>query len=144
MTEDCFHLEIVSAEGAIFSGSVRRLQITGVMGELGVYPGHSPLLTGVCPGLIRFTKKNGEQEVLYLSGGFLEVQPKVTTVLADTAVRGVDLDQEKALATRKEVEECLRGRSHGDVNYAQATAELAKAIAQLRVIRLSKESRDQT
>lgn len=131
-----FHLDVVSAEKQLFSGRAESIQVTGSEGELGVFPGHTPLLTSITPGMIRITKQNGEQEIIYLSGGMLEVQPTVVTVLADTAIRGVDLDQAKAEESKRRAEDRIFNK-HGDMNYAQAASDLAKAIAQLRVIELT-------
>ncbi|MGB1199706.1 MAG: F0F1 ATP synthase subunit epsilon, partial [Thalassotalea sp.] len=102
-------------------------------GELGIMPGHAPLLTSLKPGMARIVKKGGAEEVIYLSGGMLEVQPNHVTVLADIAVRGGDLDEQAAEAAKQRAEEQMN--AHGDdVNYAEAAAELARAVAQLRVI----------
>ena len=128
-----YHLDVVSAEQQMFSGLVEKIQVTGSEGELGIYPGHAPLLTAIKPGMIRIVKQHGHEEFIYLSGGILEVQPGNVTVLADTAIRGQDLDEARAM------EEHISS-SHGDVDYAQASAEQAKAIAQLRVIELTKKA----
>ena len=122
-----------------FSGLVEKIQVTGSEGELGIYPGHAPLLTAIKPGMIRIVKQHGHEEFIYLSGGILEVQPGSTTVLADTAIRGQDLDEARALEAKRKAEEHIKS-SHGDVDYAQASAELAKAIAKLRVIELTKKA----
>ncbi|EKD6724954.1 F0F1 ATP synthase subunit epsilon, partial [Shigella sonnei] len=113
--------------------------VTGSEGELGIYPGHAPLLTAIKPGMIRIVKQHGHEEFIYLSGGILEVQPGNVTVLADTAIRGQDLDEARAMEAKRKAEEHISS-SHGDVDYAQASAELAKAIAQLRVIELTKKA----
>lgn len=134
-----YHLDVVSAEERIFSGLVEKIQVTGSEGELGIYPGHAPLLTAIKPGMIRIVKQHGREEYIYLSGGILEVQSSVVTVLADTAIRGTDLDEVRAMEAKNEVEKNIHN-SHGDVDYAQASAELAKAIAKLRVIELTKKS----
>lgn len=134
-----YHLDVVSAELKMFSGVVQKIQVTGSEGELGIYPGHAPLLTAIKPGMIRIVKQHGEEEFIYLSGGILEVQPSTVTVLADTAIRGQDLDEARALESKRRAEEHIRN-SHGDVDYVQATAELAKAIAKLRVIELTKKA----
>ena len=127
------NLNVVSAEEALFSGSIESLQITGSEGELGIMPGHSPLLTSLKPGMARIVKEGGEEEVLYLSGGMLEVQPNSVTVLADVATRAGDLDEQAAEQAKLRAEEHLN--AHGsDVDYAEAAAELARAVAQLRVI----------
>lgn len=134
-----YHLDVVSAEQQIFSGLVEKIQVTGSEGELGIYPGHAPLLTAIKPGMVHIVKQYGHDEYIYLSGGILEVQPSIVTVLADTAIRGTDLDEELALRAKHKAEEHMHS-SHGDVDYAQASAELAKAIAKLRVIELTKKS----
>jgi len=127
------NLNVVSAEESLFSGSIESLQITGSEGELGIMPGHAPLLTSLKPGMARIVKKGGKEEVIYLSGGMLEVQPNHVTVLADIAVRSDDLDEQVAEEAKQRAEERLN--AHGDdVNYAEAAAELARAVAQLRVI----------
>ncbi len=133
-----YHLDVVSAEQRLFSGLVEKIQVTGSEGELGIFPGHTPLLTAIKPGMIRIVKENGQEEFIYLSGGVLEVQPDNVIVLADTAIRGQDLDEARALEAKRQAEENIHG-SHGDVDYAQASAELAKAIAKLRVIELTKK-----
>lgn len=132
-----YKLEVVSAESHLFSGDVQRIRVTGIEGELGIYPGHAPLLTTIKPGMIRIVKQDDEVEYIYLSGGILEVQPKMVTVLADTAIRGQDLDEARALESKRRAEERIHS-SHGDVDFAQASAELSKAIAKLRVIELTK------
>ncbi|MCC3702960.1 F0F1 ATP synthase subunit epsilon [Rouxiella badensis] len=139
MAEKTYHLDVVSAEKRMFSGLVQKIQVTGSEGELGIFPGHAPLLTAIKPGMVRIVKEHGEEEYIYLSGGILEVQPNASTVLADTAIRGVDLDEARALEAKRKAEEHING-SHGDVDYAQASAELAKAIAKLRVIELTRKA----
>ena len=134
-----FHLDVVSAEGKLFSGRVQSAQVTGSEGELGLRHGHAPLLTAIKPGLVRLIKQNGSEEVLYISGGMLEVQPEAVTVLADTAIRADDLDEAKAQEAKRRAEEGISS-SHGDIDYAQASAELAKAMAQLRVIDIVKKN----
>lgn len=130
------NLNVVSVEEAIFSGRIESLQITGSEGELGIMPGHAPLLTSLKPGMARIVKYGGEEEILYLSGGMLEVQPNNVTVLADVVTRGEDLDQQAAEEAKQRAQEKLNAHD-GDVNYAEAAAELARAVAQLRVIQAS-------
>ena len=137
MADTSFHLKVVSAEKQLYDGEVKRIQVTGSEGELGIYPQHTPLLTAIKPCMVRVVKTSGEEEVIYLSGGILEVQPTGVIVLADTAIRGRDLDEAKALESKRKAEEHIQS-SHGDVDYAQASAELAKAIAKLRVIELTR------
>lgn len=123
----------------MFSGTVQSIQVSGSEGELGIRPNHAPLLTAIKPGMVRIVKQHGEEEVIYLSGGVLEVQPGAVTVLADTAIRGSDLDEARALEAKRKAEEHMNS-SHGDVDFAMASAELAKAIAKLRVIELTKNA----
>ena len=130
------NLNVVSAEEALFSGRIESLQITGSEGELGIMPGHAPLLTSLKPGMARIIKQGGEEEILYLSGGMLEVQPNNVIVLADVATRVADLDEQAAQEAKQRAEEQLNVQS-GDVNYAEAASELARAVAQLRVIQAS-------
>lgn len=134
-----YHLDVVSAEKHLFSGLVQKIQVSGSEGELGIYPGHTPLLTAIKPGMVRIVKQHGEEEIIYLSGGVMEVQSGTTTILADTAIRGTELDEAHAQKAKRKAEEHM-SRSHGDVDYAQASAELAKAIAKLRVIELTKKT----
>lgn len=135
-----FHLDVVSAEKRLFSGRAESIQVTGSEGELGIHAGHTPLLSAITPGMVRILKQGGEEDVIYLSGGMLEVQPGIVTVLADTAIRGIDLDAAKAEEAKRQAEERIHNQ-HGDMDFAQAASELAKAIAQLRVIELTKRIR---
>jgi F-type H+-transporting ATPase subunit epsilon len=127
------NLNVVSAEESLFSGSIKSLQITGSEGELGIMPGHAPLLTSLKPGMALITKEDGTEEVIYLSGGMLEVQPNNVIVLADVATRAADLDEQAALDAKKRAEENMNANGV-DVDYAAVSAELARAEAQLRVI----------
>ena len=126
-------LDVVSAEISIFSGLVETMQVTGSEGELGIYPGHAPLLTTLKPGMVRLVKQFGEEEVIYIAGGVLEVQPHTVTVLADVAIRAEDLDEQSALDAKKRTEEHMADAG-ADFDFAEAAAELAEAIAQLRLI----------
>jgi F-type H+-transporting ATPase subunit epsilon len=127
------NLNVVSAEESLFSGSIKSLQITGSEGELGIMPGHAPLLTSLKPGMALITKQDGSEEVIYLSGGMLEVQPNNVIVLADIATRAADLDEQAALEAKQRAEDNMN--AHGaDVDFAAVAAELARAVAQLRVI----------
>ncbi len=126
-------LDVVSAEEQIFSGLVESIQVTGSEGELGILPGHIPLLTGIKPGMVRIVKQFGEEHLIYVAGGVLEVQPHTVTVLADVAIRAEDLDEQAALAAQKKAEEAMQ-HAGVDFNYAEAAAQLAEAIAQLRLI----------
>ena len=128
-----FHCDIVSAETEIFSGLVELLVASGVEGDLGICYGHTPLLTSLRPGPIRVKRQNGEEEVYYISGGFLEVQPGTTTVLADTALRAGDMDEAAALEAQKSAQQALSNQS-GDLDYSRAAAQLAEATAQLRTL----------
>lgn len=128
-----FELAVVSAERKIFCGDVTSIRISGIEGELGIYAGHTPLLTAIKPGMVKYTLADGKEEFIYVSGGFLEVQPTVVTVLADTAIRGEELDEQRILAAKRKVEENL-----GKTNDADLTAKLAREIAKLRVYELTK------
>jgi len=127
------HCDIVSAEEAIFSGRVEMLIAAGVQGDLGIMHGHTPLLTKLRPGPVRVIKQNGEEEIFYVSSGFLEVQPDGVTVLADTAARADNLDEAAALEAKKHAEQLLENQA-GDFDYSRAAAQLAEAAAQIRTI----------
>jgi len=127
------HVDIVSAEGAIHSGLATMLYAPGEVGELGIAPRHAPLITRLKPGDVRVEQEGGEMEHFYVSGGMLEVQPDVVTVLADTALRARDLDEAAALEAKRRAEDALAGQK-AEFEYANAQAELAEAIAQLRAI----------
>jgi len=124
------HCDIVSAEEEIFSGLVEMIIATGAMGEVGINYGHAPLLTQLKPGPIRVIKQGGDEEIYYLSGGFLEVQPYQIKVLADTALRADDLDEAAALEAQKKAEHAAANKT-GEMDYSRAIAE---AAAQLRTI----------
>jgi F-type H+-transporting ATPase subunit epsilon len=127
------HCDIVSAEGEIFSGLVEMVIAHGNLGDLGIAPGHAPLLTDLKPGPIRLIKQGGEAEVFYISGGFLEVQPNVVKVLADTVQRAADLDEASAQNAVKAAEKALNEKG-SDFDYSAAAARLAEATAQLRTV----------
>lgn len=127
------HCDIVSAEKEIFSGRVTMLVATGTLGELGILPGHAPLLTGIRPGPVRLTLDNGDEEVFFASGGYLEVQPAAVTVLADTALRADDLDEAATIAARAEAERALNDQA-ADFNFSLATAQFADAAARQRTV----------
>jgi F-type H+-transporting ATPase subunit epsilon len=128
------HVDVVSAEESIFSGLAEFVVLPGEAGELGIYPRHTPLLTRIKPGTVRVKVHEQDAfEMIYVSGGILEVQPNLVTVLADTAIRGADLDEAKAIEAKKAAEEALQNKSAG-MDYAKAEAELAAAIAQLATI----------
>ena len=128
------HIDVVSAEESIFSGEAEFIAAPAQMGEVGIYPRHAPMITSIKPGALRIklADKN-EEQLIYISGGILEVQPGVVTILADTAIRGHDLDEAQANAAKKAAEEAMKNRS-SDVDYAKAQAELAEAIAQIQAI----------
>jgi len=124
---------IVSAEEEIFSGTATMVVATGEMGELGITPRHAQLITRLKPGQVRVIKEDGEEEFLYVSGGILEVQPHLVTILADTAVRAHDLDEAAALKAKEEAERALADHD-AEIDYAKAQAELAEAVAQLAAL----------
>jgi len=128
------HCDIVSAEAEIFSGLVEMVVAHGNLGDLGIAPGHAPLITDLKPGPIRVIKQGGEQEVFYISGGFLEVQPNMVKVLADTAIRAADLDEAAAQQSLQEAEKALHAKG-AEFDYGSAAARLADAAAQLRTVR---------
>ena len=128
------HCDIVSAEAQIYSGLVEFLAATGAEGELGVCYGHAALLTRLIPGPIRIIEQGGAEQVYYASGGFIEVQGDVVTVLADTAVRADDIDEAAAEFARKDAEETLANQQ-GEIDYGRASAQLAEATAQLAILR---------
>ena len=128
------HVDVVSAEESIFSGLAEMVIVPGEMGELGIYPRHAPLLTRIKPGSVRLKLPNqSEDTLIYVSGGMLEVQPNVVTILADTAIRGANLDEARALESKRAAEEAMKNRT-SDIDYAHAQAELAEAVAQLQAI----------
>jgi F-type H+-transporting ATPase subunit epsilon len=141
MTIPTLRLDIVSAERAIFSGEVEMVFATGQIGELGIAPGHAPLLTGLKPGNIRATLANKEEEIFYISSGMLEVQPFVVTVLADTAARASDLDEAAAIAAKEKAEQAIASKS-AEIDYARATAQLAEAVAQIHAIQALRKRRN--
>lgn len=128
------HLDVVSAEESIFSGEAEFVAAPARMGEIGVYPRHAPLITTIKAGALRVKVPNeAEETLIFISGGLLEVQPGVVTVLADTAIRGHDLDEAKAAEAKRAAQEAM-ANNVSDVDYAKAQAELAEAIAQLHAI----------
>ena len=127
------HVDIVSAEGAIHSGLAAMVFAPGEMGELGIAPRHSPLVTRLKPGDVRVQEENGEMRHFYVSGGMLEVQPNLITVLADTAIRAENIDEAKALEAKRRAEDALAGQT-AEFEYAKAQVELAEAVAQLRAL----------
>lgn len=128
-----FHCDIVTAEKSMFSGSVEMLVLTGTLGELGITYGHMPLLTGVKPGPVRVVRPGGQEEIYFLSGGFLEVQPHLVTILADAGDRAGDLDEAAALEAKRQAEQELQNRG-AELEYSEALARLGDAVARLRTI----------
>jgi len=128
-----FHLDIVSAEESIYSGPVEFLVAPAQMGEVGIYPRHTPMLTRIKSGMVRIKAQLKEEELVYVSGGMLEVQPDSVTILADTAVRSHDLDEAKAIEAKRAAEEAMKNKE-SEMDYAKAQAELIEAMAQLAAI----------
>jgi F-type H+-transporting ATPase subunit epsilon len=127
-------VDVVSAEEEVFSGQAHFVALPGEQGELGILPGHAPLITRIKPGTVRIKKDDGAEELLFVAGGILEVQPGGISVLADTAIRGKDIDEAKANEAKRLAEQALQTQS-SDMNYASAQAELAIALAQLSAVR---------
>ncbi|MBL8337301.1 MAG: F0F1 ATP synthase subunit epsilon [Rhodoferax sp.] len=128
------HVDVVSAEESIFSGEAKFVALPGEMGELGIYPRHTPLITRIKAGSVRIEMANGTEEFVFVAGGLLEVQPHCVTVLSDTAVRGKDLDDEKANAAKQAAEEALKN-AKGELDIAKAQSELAVMAAQIAALR---------
>lgn len=128
------HVDVVSAEEAIFSGEARFVALPGESGELGIYPRHTPLITRIKAGSVRIELANGSEEFVFVAGGLLEVQPNRVTVLSDTAIRGKDLDDEKANAAKAAAEEAVRN-AKSELDLAKAQSELAIMAAQLAALR---------
>lgn len=134
MTSVTLRLDITSAEQEIFSGEAEMVFVTGEMGELGIAPGHTPLLTSLKTGNVRAVLQDKSEEVFYISSGMLEVQPYIVTVLADTAMRARDLDEAAAITAKEQAEKML-GEKVSEIDFAQASSQLAEAVAQLQTIR---------
>ena len=134
------HVDVVSAEESIFSGEATFVALPGEAGELGIYPRHTPLISRIKPGSVRITKLDGSEEFVFVAGGILEVQPNVVTVLSDTAIRGKDLDEEKANAAKREAEEALKN-AKSEIDMARATSELAVLAAQITALRKYRQKR---
>lgn len=132
------HVDIVSAETEIFSGTATMVFAPAEMGEIGIAPRHAPLLTRLKPGEVRVQTDGGEEQSFFVSGGMLEVQPHVVTVLADTAIRAADIDEAQALEAKERAEKLLTDKT-ANIDYAKAQAELAQSIAQLRAIQKLRE-----
>lgn len=133
------HLDIVSAERQIFSGLVEMVVATGELGEIGITPGHAPLLTLLKPGEVRVTLPGGEQQIYYVQGGMLEVQPRCISILSDVAQRADHLDEAAALAAKAQAEAAMANKG-GDMDYSVAAIELARAVAQIRAIQKARKS----
>lgn len=132
------HLDIVSAEGEIFSGRAEMLSVSGLLGELGILPGHTPLLTSLKPGLIKVVLQGGDETVFYISGGTLEVRQDIVTVLADTAIRAEDIDEMAAKDARERAER-MASNQKTNIEYTKTLSELAETAAQLRAIKQIKQ-----
>ena len=129
------HVDVVSAEESIFSGEAKLVALPGESGELGILPKHTPLITRIKPGAVRIERAdNGEEEFVFVAGGILEVQPDCVTVLADTAIRGKDLDEAKASEAKRLAEEAIKN-ARSDIDLAAAQSELAEMVAQLAALR---------
>ncbi|MGY4831342.1 F0F1 ATP synthase subunit epsilon [Sphaerotilaceae bacterium SBD11-9] len=129
------HVDVVSAEESIFSGEAKFVALPGEMGELGIYPRHTPLITRIKPGAVRIQRAdNDQEEFVFVAGGILEVQPGTVTVLADTAIRGKDLDEAKAIDAKRHAEEALKN-AKSDLDLAKAQNELATLAAQVAALR---------
>jgi F-type H+-transporting ATPase subunit epsilon len=134
MMANTVHIDVVSAEASIFSGEAEFVVAPASAGEVGIYPNHAPMITTIKPGALRIKQTNeAEETLIFISGGLLEVQPGFITVLADTAVRGHDLDEAKAIAAKLAAEEAMKNRT-SDMDYAKAQAELSEAMAQIHAI----------
>ena len=132
-TAATLHVDVVSAEEAIFSGEASFVALPGEAGELGIYPRHAPLITRIKPGAVRIQKPDNSEELVFVAGGILEIQPNVVTVLADTAIRGHDLDEAKATEAKKRAEEAMAS-AKTDIDFAKAQGEFAMMAAQLAAI----------
>jgi len=134
------HLDIVSAEEKIFSGNVKNIIAAAMMGEVGIYPKHTPMITPLKPGEVKIITEEDEEQIFFISGGILEVQPNTVIVLADTAIRGEDLDEAKAIESKKRAEEALSDKSD-KIDVAKALADLAQASAQIKMIESLRKKR---
>ena len=133
-------VDVVSAEESIFSGDAKFVALPGEAGELGIYPRHTPLITRIKPGAVRIVKADDTEEFVFVAGGLLEVQPNSVTVLSDTAIRGKDLDEAKAVAAKVAAEEALKN-AKGDIDIAMAQSELAVMAAQIAALRKYRQKR---
>ncbi|MDA7773112.1 F0F1 ATP synthase subunit epsilon [Pseudomonadales bacterium] len=134
------HCSIVSAEKEIFNGLVEMVVASGTIGELGIFPGHTPLISGVKPGPVRLRLEGGEEEVFFASGGYIEVQPTAITILADTAVRADDIDEAAAVEAQKKAEQELADNK-SSIDFSRVSADLAEQAAMLRTIRKHREQK---
>jgi len=134
------HVDVVSAEESIYSGEATFVALPGEAGELGIYPRHTPLITRIKPGSVRVDTPDGGEEFIFVAGGILEVQPTRVTVLSDTAIRGKDLDEEKANTARRNAEESLKN-AKSEIDMARATSELAVLAAQIAALRKYRQKR---
>ena len=134
------HLDIVSAESELFSGLAEVVVAPAIMGEVGIHARHTPMLTPLKPGEVKITKQGGEEEYIYVSGGMMEVQPSVVTILSDTAVRAQDLDEASAMEAKQAAEDAIRDRE-GDIDIAEAQSQLLEAVAQLQMIERFRKKR---
>ena len=134
------HVDVVSAEESIYSGEATFVALPGEAGELGIYPRHTPLITRIKPGSVRVETAGGGEEFIFVAGGILEVQPNRVTVLSDTAIRGKDLDEEKANTAKREAEEALKN-AKSEIDMARATSELAVMAAQIAALRKYRQKR---
>ena len=128
------HVDVVSVEESVYSGEARFVALPGEVGELGIYPRHTPLITRIKPGSVRIERPDGGEELIFVAGGILEVQPDRVTVLSDTAIRGKDLDEEKANEARLAAQEAIKNAA-SELDLAKATSELAIMAAQLSALR---------
>ncbi len=136
-----FQLEVTSADGSLYSGKVKSVRVTGAEGELGIRYGHTPLLTTIKTGLVSLIDVNDKEDQIYLAGGVLEVQPEVTTILADTALRAADIDEAKAQEAMNAAKDAINKHQSGDMDYNTALARLADAMARLKVVDIAKNRR---
>jgi F-type H+-transporting ATPase subunit epsilon len=127
------HCDIASSEARIFSGRVESLVCTGTLGDMGILPGHAPLLSALIPGPVRLVTQDGQEQIFYVSGGFVEVQPGTVNILADTAIRADDMDEAQAEQAKKDVEAAIANRD-AEFEYSRAATQLAEAAAQLRTL----------
>lgn len=133
-----FQLEVVSADGSLYSGKVKSVRVTGSEGELGIRYGHTPLLTTIKTGMVSLVDDQDVEDQIYLAGGVLEVQPESTTILADTALRASDIDEAKAQEAMNAAKDAINKHSSGDIDYNTALARLADAMARLKVVEIAR------